>query len=80
VLLQTDLKNVDILCFTEHWLKEDQLELTNIDSFKLVRKFNRSKNEHGGSCIYVRELVQTNEPHYLQKLEKRKFLKCPLWS
>jgi hypothetical protein len=31
VLLQSDLKNV----FTEHWLKEDQLELTNIEHFKL---------------------------------------------
>jgi hypothetical protein len=30
VLLQSDLKNVDILCFTEHWLNEDQLGLTNI--------------------------------------------------
>lgn len=72
VLLQSDLKNVDILCFTEHWLKEDQLELTNIEHFELVSKFSRIRNEHGGSCIYVKEYVQTKELHYLQKLGKEK--------
>jgi hypothetical protein len=36
VLLQSDLRNVDILCLTEHLLKEDQLELTTIEHFKLV--------------------------------------------
>jgi hypothetical protein len=44
VLLQSDLKDVDILCFTEHWLKEDQLELTIIEHFKLVSKFSRIRS------------------------------------
>jgi hypothetical protein len=34
ILLQLDLKNVDILCFTEHWLKEEHTGLINIDNFK----------------------------------------------
>jgi hypothetical protein len=72
VLLQTDLKNVDILCFTEHWLKDDQFGLINIERFKLVSNFSRSINEHGESCIYVKEYVQTKELNYLQKLGKEK--------
>jgi hypothetical protein len=74
VLLQSDLKNVNILCFTEHWLKEDQLELTNIEHFNLVSKFSRIRNEQGGSCIYVKEHVQTIELNYFQKLGKEKDL------
>jgi exonuclease III len=70
VLLQSDLKNVNILCFTEHWLKEDQLELTNIEHFNLVSKFSRIRNEHGGSCTYVKEHVQTIELNYFEKLGK----------
>jgi exonuclease III len=75
VLLQTDLKNVDILCFIKHWLKEDQFGLINIESFKLVSNFSRIRNEHGGSCIYVKEYLQTKELNYLQKLGKEKVFK-----
>jgi hypothetical protein len=39
VLLESDLKKVDILCFTEHWLKEEQIKLSNIDQFKLMSNF-----------------------------------------
>jgi hypothetical protein len=34
VLLQTDLKGADVLCFTEHWLKEERIKLLNTDQFK----------------------------------------------
>jgi hypothetical protein len=35
ILLQLNLKNLGILCFTEHWLKEEHIGLINIDHFKL---------------------------------------------
>ena len=54
ILLQSDLTNVNILCFTEHWLKEDKLRLTDISNFKLASNFSRIRNGHGGTCIYVR--------------------------
>jgi hypothetical protein len=54
-------------------VKEEQNGLTNIDHFKLVSAFRRISNEHGGSCIYVKEYVQTKERNCLQELciEKR---------
>jgi hypothetical protein len=58
ILLQSDLKDVDIFCFTEHRLKEDQLRLTNINHFKLESNFSRISNGHGGSCIYVTKYLQ----------------------
>jgi hypothetical protein len=72
VLLQSDLKYVDILCFTEHWLKVEQFGVTNIEHFKLVSKFSRIRNEHGGSYIYVRDTVQTKEQNCVQELCKEK--------
>jgi hypothetical protein len=35
ILLQLDLKNIDILFFTEHWLKEEHIRLINIDNLNL---------------------------------------------
>jgi exonuclease III len=70
ILLQSDLKDVDIFCFTEHWLKEDQLRLTNINHFKLATNFSRISNGHGGSCIYARKYLQPKEVGCLQVLSK----------
>jgi hypothetical protein len=58
VLLESDLKNIDVLCFTEHWLKEQQMQLSNIDEFKLVCNFCRIGSEHAGSYIYVRNICK----------------------
>jgi hypothetical protein len=72
VLLQSDLKNGNVLCFTEHWLKVEQFSVTNIEHFKLVSKFSIIRNEYGGSCIYVRHRVQTKEQNCMQELCKEK--------
>jgi hypothetical protein len=62
------LKNVDILCFTEHWLKEEHIGLIDIDHFKLVSTFSRISGAHGGSCVCVKEHVQTKEQNCLTEL------------
>jgi hypothetical protein len=49
-----DLKNADILYFTEYWLKEELIGLMNIDHFKLVSTFSGSSSEHGGSYRTIR--------------------------
>jgi hypothetical protein len=55
LVLKSSLKNIDVLCFTEHWLKEDYLKLILINQYKLVSYFSRKNYNHGGSCIYVCE-------------------------
>jgi hypothetical protein len=37
VLLNTDLNDVDIVCFTEHWLNEDQIGLVDLAQYKLAK-------------------------------------------
>jgi hypothetical protein len=78
VLLQLDLKNFDVLCFTEQWLKEEQIGLTNVDHFDVLSTFSIISNGHGGSniyiyiYIYIKERIQTKEQNCLQKLYKEK--------
>jgi hypothetical protein len=52
LVLKSNLKKVDVLCFTEHWLKEYYLKLIHTDQYKLVSYFSMKYHNHGGSCIY----------------------------
>jgi hypothetical protein len=36
LVLKSTLKDIDVLCFTEHWLKEDYLKLIHVDQYKLA--------------------------------------------
>ena len=51
LVLKSDLRNIDVLCFTEHWIKEDYLNLIGIEQYKLVSGFSRKMYDHGGSCM-----------------------------
>jgi len=61
LVLKSDLRNIDVLCFTEHWIKEDYLNLIQIEQYKLVSEFSRKMYDHGGSCIYVKKGIRTKE-------------------
>ena len=63
-VLTIDNLNATMLCFTEHWLCEDQMNVLNIDQFILVSKFCISSSASGGSCIFL----QTKEINYLSSL------------
>ena len=52
VILATDYYNINILCFTEHWLTDVQLQVLNIDDFKLVNNFSRA-TVHQGDHAYL---------------------------
>jgi hypothetical protein len=64
---------MDVLCFSEHWLKEEYIKLIIIDKFKLVSYFSRRTSDHGCSCIYVRQHLHTKEVHYLHGISKEKY-------
>jgi hypothetical protein len=68
VLLYTSPQSLDILCFTEHWLAEDQLVSLEIYKFKLVSKFCRNMCKKGGSCIFVNNELSTRKVTFLNDL------------
>jgi predicted outer membrane repeat protein len=72
VLLCLELKHVGVICLTEHWQSDQKLNCTNIVDFKLVSTFCRSSSEHGGSGIYVKEGLETQEIRYFADINEGK--------
>lgn len=70
--MKSDLIDLDILCFTEHLLTDNQTGILNIDHFILVSKFSRFSSTHGGSCIFVWKDWRTKEVNYLQGMGSEK--------
>lgn len=68
ISISTEEVTADILCLTEHWLKVDQINNVHIDQFKLISSFCRSTQSGGGSSIFVKPVIKTNEVEYLKGL------------
>ena len=56
----------------EHWIKEDYLNSIQLDQYKLVSNFGRSKYNHGGACVYVKKSICTKDVNCLQGLSIEK--------
>ena len=59
ISLSSDDTNADVLCFTEQWLRENEISSVYIDQFKLVSSFSRPTRTGGGSSIFVRNFLRT---------------------
>lgn len=68
--------NYDIVCLSEHWLKEQQLESTEIRNYTLGSFFARKDNIHGGSCIFARKELLFHELADLKSKSKELVLEC----
>ena len=69
-MLTAENVNVNILSFTKHWLLEAQMKVINIDYFRLVSNFSRNHSTSGGSCIFIRNNIETKGVEYLKGLGK----------
>jgi exonuclease III len=58
------VKNIEVLCLTEHWIQEDYLTTIQIDQYKPVSHFGRKTHKHGGSCIYVKKSICTKDVNF----------------
>ena len=59
ILLST--YQVNILCLSEHWLKQEEIKNTVIENFKLVTSFSRTNYGRGGVCIFAKNNMDINE-------------------
>jgi len=48
------------------------MKVLNIDYFRLVSNFSRNHSASGGSCIFIRNNMETKEVEYLRGLGKEK--------
>lgn len=49
-----DVKQPDIICLTEHWLKEEEISFCHFNNFKLTAQYCRKTASGGGVCIYIK--------------------------
>ena len=72
LVLKSSQKDIDVLRFTEHWVKEDYLKLIQLEQYKLVSYFSRKKYGHGGSYLYVNKRICANELNCFQGISMEK--------
>ena len=68
ILLETEMSNAEVLCFTEPWLNCHKIYAININHFILANAFCRRNSDPSGSCIFVRNGVMTKELNLLIEL------------
>jgi exonuclease III len=66
VLLTDIALDLDVLCLTEHWFGENEIDYYKFDNYSLVSKFCRKNKQHGGSCIYVKTNLEA-KPYNLSE-------------
>jgi hypothetical protein len=54
-MLSLPAETPHLICFTEHHIKDYELNSTHIPKYKLVANDCRMNLKQGGVCIYVRE-------------------------
>nr|CAI5863028.1 unnamed protein product [Callosobruchus analis] len=57
-----------VLCVTEHWKSEEQLQQIGIQGFKLASSFFREEGHHGGAAVYVEKNVMFQQNRNLNKI------------
>jgi len=72
ILLETEINNAEVLCFTEHLLNCHKIHVININSFTLASAFCRKNSDHSGSHIFVQQGVMTKELNSLNELGEEK--------
>jgi hypothetical protein len=72
ILLETVINNVEVLCFTEHWLNCHKIHAIKINHFTLASAFCRKNSDHGGSCIFIKKGVMTKELNSLKEFGEEK--------
>lgn len=70
-----NLKQPDLICLTEHWLKHDEISCCQFNKFILAASYCRKTASGGGVCIYVRNNI-TFKVINLEKLCQDKVLEA----
>lgn len=70
IIINHDLKKLDILCCTEHWLNTKEITYCHIPDFNLSSYFCRDTYKNGGTAIFVRQHlshIEKKNTYYLNQ-------------
>lgn len=51
-------QNLHLLCITEHWADETEINILNIPNYTLMSDYCRIHRKHGGVAIYIRNDIK----------------------
>lgn len=54
---ESEVNSIDLLCFSEHWLTEDNLNAINLTNYKKISSFSRTTYTHGGVSIFASDKI-----------------------
>lgn len=52
-------KSIDVLCFTEHWFTEEEINPLFLDNYKIVTCFPRKTMSGGGTMILTKRNIKS---------------------
>lgn len=61
ILLNNLDRQYDIICVTEHWLKEEELDMYHLNNYNIVSNFCRKDYLHGGVLIIAHKKHETED-------------------
>jgi exonuclease III len=76
VILTDKTLKPDVLCFTEHWLYDNEIGYFNFENYPLVSNFCRKNKLHGGSCIYVKTNLEAKPYNLCEYLNQKEHSKA----
>jgi len=68
--------NLDVSCFSENWLIDEQMKTLNAEQYKLADKFSGVKCNYGGTCIFVGRIYSERKLNILKICAVKMNLKC----
>lgn len=74
--LKIDDVEYDVLTFTEHWLDQEEFESIYIEGYNNAACFSRLLNQHGGSCIFVKNLYTFTELPSVKRISRELDCEC----
>lgn len=71
-------RNIDIVCITETWLNDKNIDMYNIRGYTNVSKFNRTDHIQGGTCVFIKNQLTGEDRRDI--IDKSQEIECELAS
>lgn len=69
-------RNIDICCFSETFLKDEEVEILQLENFKNVSHFCRKFRKGGGVAIYTKKSIECRDLEWVAKMSVESHFEC----
>lgn len=76
IYISTMVPQIDILCFTETFIKTSDLNCIEINNYRLACHYSRGQTSRGGACIFVKSTLEFKKLDWLNDIAVDKVFEC----